>query len=62
MSRADLVARMVSDLRCVEVDLGDEREVIRALSTLRYLMGDIVACVDEVTEETRRQGLKRSWA
>lgn len=62
MQRTDLVSRMVADLRCVDVDLGDERDVIRALTALRYLMGDVVACVDEVIEETRRQGLKRSWA
>lgn len=62
MSRADLITRMVADLRCVDVDLGDECDVIRTLTGLRYLLGDIVACVDEVIEETRRQGLKRSWA
>jgi len=62
MSRADLIARMVAALRCVDVDLGSERDVIRALQTLRFLSGDIVACVDEVIAETRRQGLKRSWA
>lgn len=62
MSRSDTVSRMVADLRCVDVDLGDERDVIRALTQLRYMLGDIVACVDDVIEETRRQGLKRSWA
>lgn len=61
-NRADLIAKMVAALRCVDVDLGDERDVIRKLSGLRFCSGDIVACVDEVIEETRRQGLKRSWA
>lgn len=61
MTRADLISEMVASLRCVDVDLGDERDVIRKLQALRYLSGDIVACVDEVIAETRRQGLKRSW-
>lgn len=62
MSRLDLIEQMVSNLRCVEVDLGDERDVIRKLQALGFLSGDILACVDEVIEETRRRGLKRSWA
>lgn len=62
MIRSELVSQMVAALRAVDVDLGDERDVIRVLASLRYLHGDIVACVDEVIEETRRQGLKRTWA
>jgi hypothetical protein len=60
--RADLIEQMVCNLRCLEVDLGDERDVVRKLSGLGYHSGDIIACVDEVIEETRRRGLKRSWA
>jgi hypothetical protein len=62
MTRHDLVASMVAKLRCLDVDLGDERDVIRKLQILGYLSGDILACVDEVIEQTRRIGLKRSWA
>lgn len=62
MTRADLIADMVAQLRCVDVDLGDERDVMRALTALRFLSGDIDACVDEVIQQTRRVGLKRSWA
>ena len=62
MNRSDLISQMVASLRCLDVDLGDERDVIRKLQTVGFLSGDIVACSDEVIEETRRQGLKRSWA
>lgn len=62
MTRPDLISTMVSQLRAIDVDLGDERDVMRKLSALGFISGDIVACVDEVIEETRRLGLKRSWA
>lgn len=62
MTRASLISQMVYELRCVDVDLGDQRDVIRKLQVLGFLGGDILVCVDEVVEETRRQGLKRSWA
>lgn len=58
----DLKSRMVADLRNLDVDLGDEREVIRQLTALGYRAGDIVFSLDDVIEETRRQGLKRTWA
>lgn len=61
MARADLIERMVYSLRCLDVDLNYERDVIRKLQHLGFISGDIIACVDEVTAETRRQGLKRSW-
>jgi hypothetical protein len=62
MSRLDLIEQMVSALRCIEVDLGDARDVMLKLSALGFFSADIIACVDEVIEETRRRGLKRSWA
>lgn len=62
ITRSELISQMVAALRCVDVDLGDEREVILALGALRFRQGDVVACVDKVIEETRRQGLKRTWA
>lgn len=70
MTRAELVSQMVAALRCIDVDLGDERDVLRKLvlmkgfdgSTHRFQPADIMLCVDEVIEETRRQGLKRTWA
>lgn len=62
MARADLIERMVYSLRCLDVDLGDPRDVILKLQYLGFISGDIAACVDEVIAETRRQGLKRSWA
>jgi hypothetical protein len=62
MTRLDLIAQMVASLRSIDVDLGDERDVIRKLQICGFISGDIVACVDEVIEETRRVGLKRSWA
>lgn len=57
ITRADLIDEMVKALRCVDVDLGDERDVMRKLSSLRYASGDIVACIDEVIETTRKRGL-----
>jgi hypothetical protein len=62
MTRLTLIEQMVSSLRCIDVDLGDERDVMRKLSALGFLSGDIIACVDEVIEETRRRCLKTSWA
>lgn len=62
MTRHDLIGTMVSQLRAIDVDLSSERDVIRKLTALGFLSGDIVACIDEVIEQTRRLGLKRSWA
>lgn len=64
MTRQDLITDMVQKLRCIDVDLGDERDVVRKLTAepMAFRAGVIVACIDEVIEETRRQGLKRSWA
>jgi hypothetical protein len=54
--KRELISNMVSQLRCLDVDLGDERDVLRKLSDLGFSSGDIVAYSDEVIEETRRQG------
>jgi hypothetical protein len=62
MAQADLNSRMVDDLRNCDVDLGDERDVIQKLHRLGYRAGDIVTSLDVVIEETRRRGLKRTWA
>jgi len=56
MARNDLIEKMAFDLCQLKVDLGDEREVIRGLSSLRYLSGDIVACMDEAIERAREIG------
>lgn len=54
MARADLTESMAADLRNLQIDLNDERAVIRALSSLRYLSGDIVACMDDAIKAARR--------
>lgn len=53
MTRADLIQKMVAALRPIEVDLGDERDVMRKLQALGFLSGDIVALIDDVIDETR---------
>lgn len=51
---ADTVTNeMARYIACCPIDLGDEREVIRALTGARYLAGDIVTCLDEVIDAAR---------
>jgi hypothetical protein len=49
-----IVEQMAADLRNLKVDLGDERDVVRALLSLRYRQGDVIACMDEAIEIARR--------
>lgn len=53
MSDHALVGEMASFLVCRRVDLGDERQVIRALTDGRYLSGDIIAFMDKAIDAAR---------
>lgn len=44
---------MARYIACCPIDLGDEREVIRALTGARYRAGDIVTFIDEVIDTAR---------
>lgn len=44
---------MARYIACCPIDLGDEREVIRALISARYRAGDIVAYLDTAIDEAR---------
>jgi hypothetical protein len=54
-SRTETVELMARVLRCREVDLGDEREVLRVLQAARFPAVDIVMLSDKATDEARRQ-------
>lgn len=48
-----LMKSMAHLLAHSDVDLGDEREVIRALTAARMAMADIITYGDEATEHAR---------
>jgi hypothetical protein len=49
----DIVAEMAAVLRAKEVDLGDERAVIRTLNAERFTSGEVMACMDDAVEKAR---------
>jgi hypothetical protein len=57
MARADLIESMAKFLRDLKVDLNDERAVFRALASLHFLHGDIVAFSDEAVKLARGEAV-----
>lgn len=55
MNDADKIGTMARLLRCLRVDLGDERAVLRALSAARYTATEIVCLSDAAIEAARIQ-------
>jgi hypothetical protein len=53
MAKADLIENMARFLRDLKVDLNDERAVIRTLSSLHFLQGDVVMFSDEAVKLAR---------
>lgn len=49
----DTIALMATLLRTMGVDLGDEREVIRALTGARFAAGDVMTFTDRAIERAR---------
>lgn len=52
-----LVQEMASVLRAKNIDLGDERAVMVALTMNGFLSGDVVTFGDRATEEARKGGV-----
>jgi hypothetical protein len=52
-----IVQEMASILRAQNIDLGDERAVMMALTMNKFTSGDVVAYSDRAIEEARKGGL-----
>ena len=58
---AELLAQMIDSLRALDVDLGDERDVMRKLIASEYRSGDVIRFMDDAVEGARARGQKLSF-